>query len=74
MKAVAEALGPEASRPAGEKGRVKILMRGKVLQLQFQAKDSSSLRAITSSYIRMLGAMVNVSNSLRDLERKSEPN
>jgi tRNA threonylcarbamoyladenosine modification (KEOPS) complex Pcc1 subunit len=68
MEAIAEALRPEILHPAGEKARARITKRGKVLKLQFEARDSSALRAIMTSYLRLLGAAVNVSRSLRQLE------
>ena len=40
------------------------------MTLKFVARDSSSLRAIMTSYLRMLAAMLNVSKSLLELERK----
>ena len=68
MEAIAEALRPEILHPAGEKARARITKRGKVLKLQFGARDSSALRAIMTSYLRLLVAAVNVSRSLRQLE------
>lgn len=72
MRAVAEALIPELSHPAGEKARATIVTRGKALDLQFEARDSTALRAILSSYLRMLAASLNVSKSLMQLEQISE--
>jgi tRNA threonylcarbamoyladenosine modification (KEOPS) complex Pcc1 subunit len=72
MRAVAEALAPELSHPAAEKAGAKIVTRGKALSLTFEARDSTALRAIMSSYLRMLAASLNVSNSLLELERVSQ--
>jgi len=68
MEAIAEALRPEILHPAGEKAQARITKGGKMLKLQFEARDSSALRAIMTSYLRLLGAAVNVSRSLRQLE------
>ncbi len=71
-RAIAAALTPELQHPAGEKARAKIFMRGKKMGLQFSARDSAALRAIMSSYLRMLNASLNVSNSLVQLESSSK--
>jgi len=72
MEAIAEALRPEILHPAGEKAQARITKGGKMLRLQFEARDSSALRAIMTSYLRLLGAAVNVSRSLRQLEINGE--
>lgn len=72
-RAVAAALAPELQHPAGEKARARIHVRGKKMSLQFSAKDSTILRAIVSSYLRMLAAALNVSNSLIELELSQLP-
>jgi len=68
LEAIAEALRPEILHPAGEKAHAKVTKAGKTLKLQFEAENSSALRAIVTSYLRLLGAAVNVSRSLRQLE------
>jgi tRNA threonylcarbamoyladenosine modification (KEOPS) complex Pcc1 subunit len=68
MNAVAEALSPELSRPGGDRARARIFVRGRQLRLQFEAKDSTAIRAIMSSWLRMLAASLNVSTSLIQLE------
>ncbi|MGP8070681.1 MAG: KEOPS complex subunit Pcc1 [Candidatus Bathyarchaeia archaeon] len=72
LEAIAEALRPEILHPAGEKAEARITKGGKMLKLEFEARDSSALRAIMTSYLRLLGAAVNVSKSLRQLEINSE--
>jgi tRNA threonylcarbamoyladenosine modification (KEOPS) complex Pcc1 subunit len=71
MEAIAQALSPELSHPAGEKAEAQLVKRGRVMRLRFAARDSSSLRAIMNSYLRMLAATLNVSASLLELERKT---
>jgi tRNA threonylcarbamoyladenosine modification (KEOPS) complex Pcc1 subunit len=70
LHAIAAALGPETMRPAGEKAHATIRIRGQVLKIKFGARDSSSLRAIMSSYLRMVKAAANVCGSLLSLERR----
>ncbi len=72
MRAVAGALTPELSHPAGKRARVAVFTREKTLHLKFEARDSIALRAVMSSYLRMLAAALNVSKSLLQLERASE--
>jgi tRNA threonylcarbamoyladenosine modification (KEOPS) complex Pcc1 subunit len=73
MEAIAQALSPELSHPAGQKAEARLGRGGKVLRIEFLARDSASLRAIMSSYLRMLAATINVSTSLLELERKRAP-
>ena len=70
LDAIAAALVPEASHPAGEKAEARITMRGRVLKIKFRARDSASLRAVMSSYLRMLRATTNVCQSMLDQERE----
>ena len=70
MEAIAEALRPEILHPAGEKAQASVTKRGKMLKLHFKARDSSALRAIMTSYLRLLAVAVNVSKSLRQLENR----
>ena len=69
MHAIAEALRPEATHPAGRKAQALIAERGKRLVLRFEAQDLATLRAIMSSYLRMITACLNASNALLKLER-----
>ena len=70
MEAIAQALYPELSHPAGDKAEARLVKQGRVMRLKFVARDTSSLRAIMSSYLRMLAATLNVSASLLELERR----
>ncbi|MGD0176962.1 MAG: KEOPS complex subunit Pcc1 [Candidatus Bathyarchaeia archaeon] len=73
MDAIAQGLGPELRHPAGERATAKIVIRGRKLSLRFEANDSAALRAIMSSYLRLLVASLNVSDSLMQLERSHAP-
>ncbi len=68
MNSIVEALKPELLHPAGNKARAKIVTRGRSLKLSFEAKDSTTLRAIFSSYLRMLRASLTTCNTLTQLE------
>ena len=70
MEAIAEALRPEILHPAGEKAQARVTKKGKTLKLHFEARDSSALRAVMTSYLRLLAVAVNVSKSLRQLENR----
>ncbi len=69
MLALLQALKPEAAHPASKKARVRIVGKGKTLKLSFEARDTSALRAVVSSYMRLLAASLNVCKSLAQLER-----
>jgi len=69
LSAIAAALAPETSHPAGKKANAKIILRGQQLNIVFRACDSPSLRAIMNSYLRMLKATTTVCVSIFDIER-----
>ena len=71
MRAIADALRPEAAHPAGRKANAVIVAKGKQLILRFEGEDSTTLRAIMSSYLRMLTASLNTCNAVLQLERPS---
>ena len=71
MRAIADGLGSEAAHPAGRKASAIIVAKRKQLILRFEGKDSNTLRAIVSSYLRMLTASLNACNALLQLERAS---
>jgi len=68
LLAIAAALTPETQHPAGEKAQAKVKVTGDKLIIKFSAHDSSTLRAIMSSYLRMLKATSNVCSALEALE------
>lgn len=70
-EAIADGLRPEVFQPLPMKVGARITVSGRKLNLQFQARDTTSLRAIVSSHMRMLAAAINVSNSLLRLEQPS---
>jgi tRNA threonylcarbamoyladenosine modification (KEOPS) complex Pcc1 subunit len=68
LKAIQAALRPEAVQPTGEKAQARVTVGRRVLKIRFRARDSSSLRAIMSSYMRMLRATVSVCEALSYLD------
>ena len=68
LNAIADALKAELAHPAGTKARASLRVRPRILELRFEAVDSTALRAIFSSYLRLLAAMLNVSNALIHLD------
>jgi tRNA threonylcarbamoyladenosine modification (KEOPS) complex Pcc1 subunit len=71
MRAIADALRPEANHPARARGRVRIIIRGRRLTLHFEAKNSTTLRAMMTSYLRMIAASLKACDALIELERSS---
>jgi tRNA threonylcarbamoyladenosine modification (KEOPS) complex Pcc1 subunit len=71
LSAIVDSLRPELQHPAGEKARAQISTRGKSLTLRFEANNSTALRAILSSYLRLLAASLRVCDNLIKLERSS---
>ena len=65
-RAIADALRPEATHPAGKKAHATIVTRGNQLTVRLEARDSTTLRAIMNSYLRMLAATVNVLGELEN--------
>jgi len=60
ITAAAAALTPEAKHPTGKKAQVEVQVRGNMLKVRIRARDSSTLRAVMTSYLRMLKAISNV--------------
>jgi len=70
LAAIAAALAPEALHPAGEKAHARLKLERQKLKIKFEARDSSSLRAIMNSYLRMLKASNDVCSRMLQLEGK----
>jgi len=73
IEALVAALAPETLHPAGDKAEASVRISGKVLRVTITARDSSALRAIVTSYIRMLKAVSNVFASISDVTREHIP-
>jgi len=72
--AILNGLMPELQHPAGDKAKTSIKARGSSLIFQFEASSSTKLRAIVSSYLRLLTASFHVCENLITLERSSSNN
>jgi tRNA threonylcarbamoyladenosine modification (KEOPS) complex Pcc1 subunit len=68
MLAIADALRPETTH-TGNRARVVLVCNKRDLILRFDGKDSANLRAVMSSYLRMIKASLNTSSALLQLER-----
>ena len=66
--AIADALRPEAAHSTGNKASARIVTKGRQLTLGLEAKDSTTLRAIMNSYLRMLAASLNALLQLEQLQ------
>ena len=64
LNATAVALAPEVAHPAGKRAEVTVQVRGNMLKVRIGARDSAALRAVMTSYLRMLKAISNVFASL----------
>lgn len=70
LVAIVDSLKAELAHPVGAKARVALVVRPRILELRFEAVDSTALRAIFSSYLRLLAASLNVSNALIHLDNQ----
>ena len=68
MLAISAALKPESK---GTKARTVITEKAKKLVLRFEAENSTLLRAIVGSNLRMIRAALNTSNALIEQEQTS---
>jgi tRNA threonylcarbamoyladenosine modification (KEOPS) complex Pcc1 subunit len=68
--AIAASLTPETVYPAAEKAQANIVVRRHTVTIRFRARDSSTLRAIMSSYLRMAKATTSVCQSLLEMEHR----
>ena len=69
VNAIIGALKPELLHTTGGKAQAKIITRGRVLELAFKSRDTTTLRAIFSSYLRLLSASIDTCNALIQLEK-----
>jgi tRNA threonylcarbamoyladenosine modification (KEOPS) complex Pcc1 subunit len=66
--AIARSLRPEVDHPVGSKARVAIRVDQKILELKFLAKDTTALRAVMNSYLRIISACLKVTEAI-ELEK-----
>jgi tRNA threonylcarbamoyladenosine modification (KEOPS) complex Pcc1 subunit len=67
---IAKSLEPELIHPAGAKAKARARMKinRNSLELVFQARDTTALRAIMNSYLRMIGACIRVTETISKLD------
>jgi tRNA threonylcarbamoyladenosine modification (KEOPS) complex Pcc1 subunit len=68
---IAKSLEPELSHPAGSKARARMRISRNELEVRFQARDTTALRAIINSYLRMIGACIRVTETISELDKSS---
>lgn len=60
LSAVLQALKPETETSITRRSKVFMSVEGKLLILDFKAKDTSALRAAMNSYLRLIGVAMNL--------------
>jgi tRNA threonylcarbamoyladenosine modification (KEOPS) complex Pcc1 subunit len=65
---IARSLEPELGHPAGAKATVSMKAKARCIVLKFHARNNTALRAIMTSYLRMIGVCMRVTEeiSLKD--------
>jgi len=64
--AIAKSLSPEIDHPSGSTAHVRVKVEQRKLELTFQAKDATALRAVMNSYLRMIGACLKVTEAIEN--------
>ena len=67
LKVVMEALEPETASSPSPRFRVHIKGEGTNLALNFKARDTSSLRASTNSYLRQINTILDIFRLVEEL-------
>ena len=68
LKVVLEALKPETTAPSTRRSKVQMKAEGDSLTLNFEARDTSALRAAINSYLRWILLAKTVLESVSELE------
>ena len=68
---IAKSLEPELSHPAASKARAHMKIKRNNLELKFQARDTTALRAIMNSYLRMIKACISVTENIFQLDKST---
>lgn len=66
-KAFSSALKPEALKPPSKRSKASITLKKNLLTINFQAKDSTALRAAINSYLRYAAAWINIIEAITKL-------
>ncbi len=67
LKVVMEALKPETTSPSTRRSKVQMKDEGNSLTLNFEARDTSALRAAVNSYLRWILLTKTVLESVSEL-------
>ncbi len=67
LKTLFEALRPETVRSLSPRSRVSMKLENSTLILEFEAQDTSALRASMNSYLRWINSMSKVLESIDKL-------
>jgi tRNA threonylcarbamoyladenosine modification (KEOPS) complex Pcc1 subunit len=60
-----KALTPETKKPTTTRSKARLEKEGKFLVLKVEAKDTVALRAALNAYLRWIGSMLTVFETLR---------
>ncbi|MEM2228349.1 MAG: KEOPS complex subunit Pcc1 [Candidatus Bathyarchaeia archaeon] len=63
-KAFFLALKPEILKPPSKRSKASLTLKKNILTINFQAKDSTALRAAINSYLRYAAAWMNIIETL----------
>jgi tRNA threonylcarbamoyladenosine modification (KEOPS) complex Pcc1 subunit len=72
LDVVLKALSPEAAKPTTLRSRVRIGSAGGVLTLEFEARDTSALRAVVNSYLHWISLSIDTLSKLEQLSKAVE--
>ena len=64
-----KALGPEAMKPTTSRSRISIKGERNVLTLEFEARDTSALRAAVNSYLHWISLTIDTLTKLESLSK-----
>jgi len=62
LKVILDALKPETKTSFTNRSKVQMTTENQSLVLEFNARDTSSLRASVNSYLRLIGVAMNLQN------------
>lgn len=71
LDAVLKALSPETAKATTLRSRVKIASADDVLTLEFEARDTSALRAAVNSYLHWISLSIDTLSKLESLNKTS---
>jgi len=64
LQAINRALLPEVRHQPRQRGTVVLQMKGKNLRLRFEGTDTATLRAVVTSYLRLVAASLRAVNQI----------